>query len=444
MSSGPPSVGSMRRRTLLAAITAGLSGCQVIRETTPTSTTEDEPTTLAIDLPGDGALDGWDTFRGSVTNQGRAAGVTGPGPNVETAWDTTVRSGGDDRYLSAAGGVVFVAGERGVEAIDAADGTQLAAQVTPGHEITTEAVLVDGRLYAGTSKSRLLSIDPTTGKTVWEARTSLFNYHDRERPKTVGSTPSVTDEQVYILDRSPDGHRAFVRCYATENGEACWWEWPDVGSFGWGPPRVVGDRMLLDEGTELVALSLEDRTVEWRFPFPETDLTNTNTRTLGPAVANGVAVAVTTRGLVGVDVDTGERRWRIAARCWIPDSTPLPNAYIPAIHDGTVYAGLCGGQFGAYDLASGEEQWTATPDPPVVYWTAPAIGNGCVFVGAQGPENVPYNPGDRDPDDARLYAFDRETGEQYGPWSLPGHLGHPVVTDDSVVIASGDSLYAFE
>ncbi|WP_159077005.1 outer membrane protein assembly factor BamB family protein [Halococcoides cellulosivorans] len=435
----------MRRRTLLAAITAGLSGCQVIQqETTPTPTTEDEPTeTVAIDLPADGALDGWHTFRGSVTNQGRAAGVTGPGPAVEPAWDTAVRSGGDDRLLSAAGGVVFSAGKWGVEAIDAADGTQLAAQVTPGHEITTEPVMVDGHLFAGTWESGFVCIDPTTGQTVWQASTSTLTHHNRERLIPVTSTPAIAENQVYFGNSGPEGGGAFLRCYSIEGGETCWREWPNVGSLGVEPPRVVGDRVLLDEGTELVALSLEDQSVEWRVPFPETDRSNANYRPLAPAVAEGVAAVATNGGLVGVDIGAGERQWTIETRSYAPDSTYLANTYTPAIHDGTVYAGLCDGGFGAYDLASGEEQWTATPDPPVIYWTAPAIGNGCVFVGAQGPENVPYNPGDRDPDDARLYAFDRETGEQYGPWSLPGHLRHPVVTDDSVVIASGNSLYAF-
>ncbi|WP_159077009.1 PQQ-binding-like beta-propeller repeat protein [Halococcoides cellulosivorans] len=435
----------MRRRTLLAAITAGLSGCQVIRETTPTTTTDDEPTeTLAIDLPADGALDGWDTFRGSVTNQGRAAGVTGPGPAVEPAWDTAVRSGGDDRYLSAAGGVVFIAGERGVEAIDAADGTQHAAQVTPGHEITTEAVLVDGRLYAGTSKSRLLSIDPTTGNTVWEARTSTLLHHDEEVPVPVKSTPAVSGGQIYIVDKDSDGLDSVVRCYGIESGDECWRKWPEVGSLGMEPPRVVDDRVLFDEASELVALDLEDRTVEWRVPFPETDQTYANDRLLAPAVADGVAAVATSSGLVGVDIDSGERRWTISTRDYGEDLTYLEATYTPAIHDGTVFAGFSEGRFGAYDLASGEELWSVTPDQFAVYWTAPALGDKCVFVGAQGPLSPLPTPKDRDPDDARLYAFDRETGEQYGPWSLPGHLRHPVVTDDSVVIASGDSLYAFE
>ncbi|WP_159077006.1 outer membrane protein assembly factor BamB family protein [Halococcoides cellulosivorans] len=436
----------MRRRTLLAAITAGLSGCQVIRETTPTPTTDDEPTeTLAIDLPADGALDGWHTYRGSVTNQGRAAGVTGPGPTVEPAWDTAVRSGGDDRYLSAAGGVVFVAGERGVEAIDAADGTQLAAQVTPGHEITTEAVLVDGRLYGGTSNSGFVCFDPTTGETLWKARTSKIIHHDDEEiPIPVTSTPAVVGAQVYFADRGMNGGVAFIRCYAPDSGDACWREWPNIGSLGMGPPRVVGDRVLFDEGTELVALSLEDQTVEWRLSFPETDRVNGHRRSLAPAVAEGVAAVATNSGLVGVDIDAGERQWTIETRNYGVDSTYLVATYTPAIHDGTVFAGFSEGQFGAYDLASGEELWSATPDQFAVYWTAPAIGDKCVFVGAQGPLSPLPTPKDRDPEDARLYAFDRETGEQYGPWTLPGHLRHPVVTDDSVVIASGGSLYAFE
>lgn len=108
-------------------------------------------------------------------------------------------------------------------------------------------------------------------------------------------------------------------------------EWPlpgyDTGSSAWNPD-AAGPRKGVTE--------------RWR-----TEIDRPSDR---PVVASGAVFVPTWRGLVALDLDSGEEKWRVG--------TDQPWPVAPAVHDGSVYVGHRDETgFVALDASDGSEQW---------------------------------------------------------------------------------------
>lgn len=119
-----------------------------------------------------------------------------------------------------------------------------------------------------------------------------------------------------------------------------------------------------------------------------------------PVVAAGRVLVPTVRGLVALDLDTGEERWR--------HGREQPWASGPAVHDGTVYVGFAD-QRGlvALDVETGDERWRVE--------TRGAIAAAPTF-------DLGYEPLYVGDDTGQVYRIDPATGEV----TLRGEVFGPV------------------
>ncbi len=130
------------------------------------------------------------------------------------------------------------------------------------------------------------------------------------------------------------------------------------------------------------------------------------------------------RGRVSaLDLATGTARW----------AQPLggPVYETPATYGGRLFVPTIRGQFTALDAATGERLWVAEADNDEVRFSAPAVANDIVVVGAS---------------DGRLRALDPVTGAERWSYEADGNFAAaPFIAGDVVYAGALDKhLYAFD
>ncbi|MFC7098154.1 PQQ-binding-like beta-propeller repeat protein [Halobaculum marinum] len=140
-----------------------------------------------------------------------------------------------------------------------------------------------------------------------------------------------------------------------------------------------------------------------------------------PVIADGtVVVSSYPTGVVALDADSGERRWRYG-----PGEYPAFGA--PTVADGVVYAPSTDGM-AALDLTSGTELWRGPPGTPEA---APIVADeGRTLFGGGG--------------DGHLYQLDPATGEVTWETDLFGRITTLAAKIDVFAGTRGGEVYAFD
>lgn len=437
----------MRRRTALRLLAAGgipfAGGCvrstRGRRETTPDATE-----TATASMPPAESLTGWETFRGAPAHAGRTPDARGPTASVERAWEASVGTS-EALGLSAAGGVAFASSEAsGVVALDAGDGRRLAADLSGGRAVSTEAAVADGRLAFATRTGEVVAVDGATGETRWSVRAPRREVAggDGEDTHPVRSTPAVGGDRAYVgftQNTAEDAEGALATVRVGGDGASLArdpWPVPTTHPVLASPTRVDGTVYTLD-GPDVVAVDAADGAERWR-------------RTVrsgpglvewydgSPAVADGRVVVDADDALVALDATTGERLWRVGVDP-VDGGDRVRPVYGAAVADGAVYFGGSDGRFRAVDAATGERLWDAAPDGGVVHWSRPAVGEDLVVAaGLGGRESGGSQFAERSA--ASVLAFRRDTGERAGRVDGSGLVADPVVVGDRAVVAFGDRV----
>ena len=78
--------------------------------------------------------------------------------------------------------------------------------------------VADGRVFLGTFDGRLIALDKTDGRPLWDVNTI-----DRDKPYTITGAPRVVGNKVFIGNGGADfGVRGYVSAYHAENGGLLW------------------------------------------------------------------------------------------------------------------------------------------------------------------------------------------------------------------------------
>jgi outer membrane protein assembly factor BamB len=229
----------------------------------------------------------------------------------------------------------------------------------------SDVTVAGGRLYLGTHDGRVLAVDPSSGKTIWE-----FASGDG-----ILAAPAVVsgrvyfgsfDKNVYALDASK-GSLVWKR--ATEGAIV-------------STPAVAGDRIVVgNRAFDLLGLDAKSGEVVWKtylwFSWIESSAT----------VRDGVAyVGSSESALVSAfEVATGRRVWAADVFGWSWGQ--------PAVSDTRVYVGSssqvgypAGHRAGAMalDRATGRVVWRYAAEAPSTgafgFPGSPAVGDGLVFL----------------------------------------------------------------
>lgn len=217
---------------------------------------------------------------------------------------------------------------------------------------------------------------------------------------------------------------------------------------------AAGTTTVATLGSTLAAAQEQDRQ-QWAF---ETVGEASSTPTV---VDETVFIGSYDTNLYAIDSDSGDQQWRFQTGGSILGS--------PNVVDGTVYIGSFGGDLYAVDAVTGNEKWSLSLAGSGEYASSPTIKNGTVFVGNtngnlyardavtgdgkwtfQRDNEIDSSPTVVDGtvfisvEDDGLYAVNAETGDER--WSFDTNIttSSPTVTDESVLIGGGNTLYALD
>jgi outer membrane protein assembly factor BamB len=174
------------------------------------------------------------------------------------------------------------------------------------------------------------------------------------------------------------------------------------------PPASDGTRLFVATHTGgLLAFGLEEGALVW----------GVNRAARSVAAAPGLLVIATTADdVMGVDPDSGNVRWKVAA--------PVGAALPPVLDGGTVY--VAGDGVVALDAANGRLLWESAEKTRIV--APPAIGASLVVVGEA---------------DGTIRCRDRETGDSRWAYAAGGPLPAPAVVDPRPRVLVGTAAKAF-
>lgn len=266
---------------------------------------------------------------------------------------------GDSVYVAAGETVVALGHERGE-----------VRWTTDAPEATTRPLTVAGDTVLVPDSDGVTAFETDSGSRRWR-RTDLAIFDDGlvGVPTVAGGNAFLAGEGVAAVD--------------LETGEEQWaWE-SFIRDSSKGPNEIAtdGDRVYVAARQRLVALDVGDGTVVWE-AVPESVIYSN--RLSAPALADGTIVVGSwfrdEAGpfLVGLDPETGERRWRV--------NRAVRTA--PTVADGTAY-GIPGGSatgvdsLVVVDVDSGRELYAGTPEghePNPGALGRPAVAGGRLYV----------------------------------------------------------------
>jgi outer membrane protein assembly factor BamB len=288
--------------------------------------------------------------------------------------------GGVEAPPAVGDGVVYSAGDTGVEARGLATGERR-WRVDPGAGVSTSPVLACGAVLVSTLDGTV-ALDRADGARLWEAavgggtdpgespavdgRDLVLGSGARlhvetgrrasavDVPGLAAAGVAVADHVVVCAVNRDEG--AVVS--ATRDGEVRWRR--DVGPVYAAPAVADGSVYAVDRSGSVVSLAAADGAVEWRAPVPQGVYDP-------PAVADGRVHVAAGNGAraSALDAATGDRLWTRRTG---------PSMGSPAVYGDRVL--LPGANTGvhAVDAATGE---------PLRHWSAPAVGSTPVLAGGR-------------------------------------------------------------
>jgi outer membrane protein assembly factor BamB len=258
----------------------------------------------------------------------------------------------------------------------------------PTHTGTASDVVVTGGVLYTSDGPYVTALNAATGAPLWHATL----------PSDVNGTPSVGDGRVLIGFSEPlkrGREQGYVRALNAATGASVWTRRADLID---GSITVTGRRAYFLLNTNQVeAIHLSNGYKRWTSPsLPGCSPSQ-------PTVAGGYVVVGGGGGYVSaLHASTGALAWQdtLGGGC----GSTLNN-WIPAISQGTVYAGLLDGVY-AISLASGNVQWD-TPS-----------SSGVFFPVTLTPRHVIASMDNT----TQLVALNRSTGAQAWQTSFPNSL----------------------
>jgi outer membrane protein assembly factor BamB len=289
-------------------------------------------------------------------------------------------------------------------------------RVRMAYDITSEPVLVEGRLVVGLLDERIAALDPQTGVEAWSAAAVQPGAPD----------PVVHRGAVFAaLDWRPPSIVSMDLTTGARRWKTALEPGPPFGVLR--PVAVAGDQVLVVNGANVLALAADSGEVKWRVVV---------TPVYSPMgiAAEGEAVVVSMSDgsperrhfTVGLDAATGAERWRF----------PGEGRMSPAISGGEVFCAGPGDTLAVLDAASGALRWCG---PAALHpWSRPAITPDLVFVAHRYLGSGPWAPG-------AILALDRATGVPRWMHDMPADAYDPhVAAGRSAVYATGKTLRALD
>lgn len=238
-----------------------------------------------------------------------------------------------------------------------------------------------GTLYVSLG-DRITAIDVTDQTRIWTSK--QYETLAFPAPPTLGTDGVYAGGLDSLVALDHDGSQRWAYPSIPEQGNAASDATKGPGHIRLG--AVTDDRVYVSAGHQIIALTVADGTVAWK-RSPD------RPHSLMIVASDGSLVRAGFGGVEARDFE-GNRQWR--------SEWPGKATIRPAVADGTVFVAGLEGTVAAYDLASGDRQWTRSL--PFTEWaqgTVPTVTDGGVHLLRLSPEQRVV----------RVYSLARDSGE---------------------------------
>lgn len=368
----------------------------------------------------------WTMFGADRANTGYSPEATGPPETPNALWSVETNAGIEGSAVVVDGRVYVGSTDNWLYAFDADTGDEEWSTETGGEIHSTPAVAGEAgtrTVYVGSDDGRLYAFDADTGEDVPEWS---FAIDGRIRASPTVLETAGDSGLVYVgTERDPEGNRLYA--LDAETGTVEWEQ--DIGSNISGTPAIVTDDngatvYVGTETGELLAFDAEDGSAVWDPPFEvgedlpeaEADLVDFT----GAIAATSQAVYAGNRDghLYALDRDTGQQRWSF-------DTGGVLVAG-PAVTDELVYVGSRNGTVYALDVTDGTEEWAVETGRAIN--ATPTVAGQTVYVG--------NDAGD-------LVALDVSTGQEHWLFEFDGAIrAQSAVVDERLYVGDGHGMFS--
>ncbi|HEV8594646.1 MAG TPA: PQQ-binding-like beta-propeller repeat protein, partial [Thermoplasmata archaeon] len=384
----------------------------------------DDPVTYVVPrpVPSPDFRDVWTSFRGDLSNTGRARGRI-PASNA-LLWDHDVGIHEIDTAPVVAYGNVFVATRNALVALDAATGQE--RWRNPGvHSLLSTPAVYDGHLVLGGTDGKLHYVNARNGSEEWSVLVE-----PGASSTGIASSPAVFDGRAYVGTFNESvGGKGQVVAVNLNNGTIAW-SYDAPGVVHQSTPAVLRGNLYVG------VMGTYDGVVGYAAPYGLLSLTidgayrwffGTNGSVASsPAIRNGIVFTPTAEGWMYAFDETGREVWA---------SWTAPSTGSPAIVDDHLYLG------------------TGVLDGPGWIFDVDDIGVKHWYLGASGGFQASLVADDRlvcgstNEATGRILCFERANGNpvwEYAPSPADYILGSPIAVG-GVLYAPSDNghVYAF-
>ena len=313
----------------------------------------------------------WSQPGGTANN---APGHLALGAQVRRAWSTDVGNGSNARArltsspVVADGRVYTLDASARVTAVSASGGsiawrTSLAPQGERGREGYGGGLAFDdNRLIASTGFGTIVSLDPRSGKKLWE----------KDLKASVRASPTAAQGRIFVI--STDG-RFF--CLSGQDGSILWQfrGLPESQSISSNPsPAVDGNVVAVPyPNGDLVVLNVADGTALWTESLARSRSASSFSSmsdAARPAISGGVVFAVGHAGrMIAAQQATGERLW----------SLEVPGTQTPWVAGDNVFVVDTSGKLSAIGRRDGAVKW-AIKLPDARTWSGPTLAGSTLWL----------------------------------------------------------------
>ncbi|MGD9669008.1 MAG: PQQ-binding-like beta-propeller repeat protein [Hyphomicrobiaceae bacterium] len=219
-----------------------------------------------------------------------------------------------------------------------------------------------GRLYAASGFGNVVSLDPQSGKKLWERNLGV----------PIRAAPTAHGDRVFVI--TVDGR---FYCLSGLDGAELWnvRGLPQQASLVMSvSPAVSGDVVVVPYPSgDVLALKVSDGSAVWSESLARARTTSQLTSLADaarPAIDNGVVFAVGHSGrMVATQISTGERLW----------SLNVASTQTPWVAGGSVFVVDTAGQLMAISRDQGAVQWTVQL-PGAKTWAGPVLAGGKLWL----------------------------------------------------------------
>lgn len=277
--------------------------------------------------------------------------------------------------------------------------------------VESQGQLFLNRLYRdnqGNYHKVVMSLNPQSGATLWEAGTNVDSY----------DPPALTDRLVISPSFSEGSTRSSMNAYDRAAGQLAWHY--EHGYNPFSEPHVLDGAVYFVDASDQAVISLDAATGAQRWLV---ELSGARTAAL---VGNGVVVVGLISGLVAFDAQDGHTLWTV-------DLAPAVNSDRPMIVGDTVLVYNERGKVYAYDLATG-----------ALLWKSPAL-----------PLHTKSNNGSMATDGRRVFvlhgqrptkmtALDLATGARVWSQTVTNYPFDPIVSNGVIYVITPDAIQALD